>query len=165
MPDTSAVITKVISEHHAIRGHIKLVGDTVNDIEALVTLERAHAEWTQSSITALIEKQNRMQQAMSLLEQGLKNHFAFEEDALLPLLSELLAKAIVHEHHGISRQIDGAKTMLANMKLERAEQRELLSQKSEAQGIINHLCQSVEEHTQHEETIMNMMKKALQGNT
>ena len=60
MPDALAVITRAISEHHAIREHVKLAGDTVNDIEALITLQRAHAQWTQSSISALAEKQNQM---------------------------------------------------------------------------------------------------------
>jgi hypothetical protein len=105
-----------------------------------------------------------MQQAINFLEQGLKNHFAFEEDALLPLFGELLGQAVLREHHEISRQIDGAKTMLANIKLEGLEQRELLSQKSGVQEIINRLCQAVEEHAHNEETILNMVKKALEGN-
>ena len=163
MPDASAVITRVISEHHAIREHVKLAGDAVNDIEALFTLQRAHAGWAQSSITALMEKQNRMQQAINFLEEGLKNHFAFEENILLPLFGELLAKAILHEHHEISRQIENTKTTLANIKLEGLEQRELLSQESGVLRTTNNLSQAVEEHAQHEEIVLNMIKKALEG--
>ncbi len=164
MPDALAVIRRAISEHHAIREHIKLAGDTVNDIEALITLQRANAQWTQSSIGALTEKQNRMQQAISFLEQGLKNHFAFEEEALPPLFGELLMKAILHEHHEISRQIKRAKTTLSNIKLEGLEPRKLLSKKSQIQRTINRICQTVEEHAHHEEIILNMMKKALEKN-
>jgi hemerythrin len=164
MSDALTVITRVITEHRSIREHIKLAGDTVNDIEALVTLRRANAGWTQSSITALMEKQNQMKQTIYFLEQGLKNHFTFEEDAFLPLFGELLAKAILNEHHEISRQIEGVKTMLANINLEGLEQRELLSQKSGIQGAIDRLYQAVEEHAQHEETILNMMKKLLEQN-
>ncbi len=164
MSDALAAITRVISEHHVIRGHIKLAGDTVNDIEALITLRRADAQWTQSPIGALTEKQSQMQQATSFLEQGLKNHFAFEEKALPPLLGDLLMKAILHEHHEISRQIDTAKTTLSSIKLEGLEQQELLSQKSGVQGIINNLRQTVEKHMRHEEIILNMMKKALAEN-
>jgi hypothetical protein len=162
MPDALAVITRVISEHHAIREHVKLAGDTVNDIEALITLQRANAQWTQSSIAALAEKQNRMRQVISFLEQGLKNHFAFEEKALPPLFGNLLMKAIMHEHHEISRQIEHAKTTLTDIKLEGLEQRELLSKKSQIQKTISSICQEVEEHAYHEETILNMMKKALE---
>lgn len=164
MSDALTVITRVISEHHAIREHAKLAGDTVNDIEALVTLQRANALWSQSSIETLIEKQDQMQKAISFLEQGLKNHFTFEEKTLHPLFGDLLMKAILHEHHEISKQIDSAKTTLSNIKLEGLEQRELLSKKSQIQGPITNLNHVVEEHTQHEETILNMMKKALEGN-
>ena len=165
MPDALAVITRAISEHHAIREHVRLAGDTVNDIEALITLQRANASWAQSSIGDLIEKQNRMQQAISFLEQGLKNHFTLEEKALPPLFGDLLMKAILNEHRKISEQIESAKTTLSNIKLEGLEQQELLSKKSQIQGTINHLCQAVEEHAHHEEIVLNMMKKALEENT
>ncbi len=164
MPDALAVITRAISEHYAIREHVKLAGDTVNDIEALFTLHRTQSGWSQTSITALIEKQNQLLQTASFLEQGLKNHFGFEEKALPPLFGELLMKSILHEHHEIGRQIETAKTTLANINLEGLGQRELLSRKSVIQQNINNLCQAVEEHAQHEEVILNMMKKALEEN-
>lgn len=165
MPDALAVVTKVISEHHAIRGHIKLAGDTVNDIEALFTLQRTQSGWSQTSITALLEKRDQLLQAISFLEEGLKNHFDFEEEALPPLFGKLLMKAILHEHHKISGQIGSAKTTLANIKLEGLDQRELFSKKSVIQQNIHNLRQIVEEHAQHEEVILNMIKKALEENT
>ena len=165
MPDALAVITRAISEHHAIRKHVKLAGDTVNDIEAFFTLQRTQSGWSQTSITALIEKQNQLLQTISFLEQGLKNHFGFEEEALPPLFGELLMKAILHEHRGISGQIESAKTTLANIKLEGLDQRELLSKRSVIQQNINNLRQTVEEHAQHEEIVLKMMKKALEENT
>ena len=164
MPDALAVITRVISEHHTIREHVKLAGDTVNDIEALFTLHRAQSGWSQTSITALIEKQNQLLQTISFLDQGLKNHFGFEEKALPPLFGELLMKAILHEHHEIDRQIETAKTTLANTKLEGLGQQELLSKRTVIQQNINNLCQAVEEHASHEEIVLSIIKKALEGN-
>lgn len=164
MSDVSAVITRVISEHQNIREHVKLAGDTVNDIETLLTLQKEQAGWSQSSIAELTEKQDRMQQAISFLEQGLKNHFAFEEKDVLPLFGKLLARAILHEHHEILRQIESAKTTLANMKLEGLEQQDLLSNKSQIQETVSHLGHAVEEHAHHEEIVLNMMKKALEEN-
>ena len=165
MLDALAVITRAISEHHAIRGHIKLAGDTVNDIEALFTLQRTQSGWSQTSITALIEKQNQLLQTISFLEQGLKNHFAFEEEALPPLFGELLMKAILHQHYEIGRQIETAKTTLANIKLEGTDQQELLSKRPVIQRNIDNLCRTVEEHASHEEIVLNMMKKALEEST
>jgi hypothetical protein len=165
MPDDLAVITRVISEHHAIRHHVKLAGDAVNDIEALFTLQRTRAGWSQGSIAALVEKRDQLVQTTSFLEEGLKNHFAMEEEALPPLFGQLLMKAILYEHRGISRLIESAKATLNNVKPELVDQRELLTQKSRVQETIDLLCQVVEEHANHEETILNMMKKALEENT
>jgi hypothetical protein len=164
MWDASAIVERVILEHHAIRRHIKLAGDTVNDIEALFTLQRTQSGWSQTSITALIEERNRLLQAISSLEEGLHNHFSFEEEALPPLFGDLLVKAILHEHNEISSRIRSAKTILANVKPEGLDQRELLSRKSAMQQNINDLSRAIEEHAQHEEAILNMMKKALEEN-
>ncbi len=162
MPDALEVITRAIAEHHAIRGHVRLAGDAVNDIEALFTLQKAYSGWTQSSKQALSAKQDQLQQAMGLLEQGLKNHFTFEKEALAPLFGELLMRAILAEHNNIGRQIESAKTMLATARLEGLSQPELLSKKSEIQQAVNNLCQAVEEHAGHEEIILKMMKQALE---
>ena len=165
MPDALAVITRVIAEHHTIRGHVKLAGDAVNDIEALFTLQRTQSGWSQTSITGLIDKQRQLLQTLNFLEEGLKNHFGFEEKALPPLFGDLLMKALLYAHRQISKQIDGVKTSLANVKLEGLDQHELLSKRSVIQQDINNLLQAVEEHAHHEEIILNMIKKALEGNT
>ena len=162
MADALAVITRAISEHHAIRQHVRLAGDSVNDIEALITVQRAQTGWSQSSIAALEEKRNQMQQAISFLDEGLRNHFGFEERALPPFFGDLLMKAILREHHTIAGQIEGARAAVSNITLEGLEQRALLSQKSAIQAAVNQLCQAIEEHAQHEEIILSMMKKALE---
>lgn len=163
MSDALTIINKVIAEHQLVREHVKLTGDRVNDIEALFTLHKAHSGWTQSSSQTLITKQNELQQAVSFLEQGLKNHFAFEEEALSPLFGELLMKALRLEHEKFRRQIASAKAMLATTKLEGLGQQELLAKKSQIQQAINDLCQMVEEHAGHEEIMLKMIKKALEG--
>ncbi|MFO7996745.1 MAG: hemerythrin domain-containing protein [Dehalococcoidia bacterium] len=165
MPDALVVVTRVISEHHTIREHVRLAGDTINDIEAFLTLQRTQSGWSQASITTLAAKQDQLLQAISFLEQGLTNHFGFEEDNFLPLLGELLAKAILREHNEVSRRVKGVKTTLTSTKLEGLEQQELLSKRSVIQHGINDLRQAVEEHAQHEEAILNMMKKALEEET
>ena len=162
MSDALAVITRVIAEHRVIRERIRLTGEAVNDIEALTTLQRAHAQWTQSSITAMVEKQNQMLQAISFMEEGLKNHFGYEEKYLPPLFGEILMKALLYEHHQISRQLKDAKATLMDIKLEGLEQRELLSKKSQIQQTTSGISQTIEEHAGHEEIILNMMRRALE---
>ena len=164
MRDALAIVTKIISEHHAIKRHIKLAGDTVNDIEALFALQRTQSGWGRTSIAALGEKREQLLQTISFLEEGLRNHFGLEEEFLPPLLGKLLTKAILHEHRRISEQIGTAKSTLAGIELEGLEQRELLSKKSAIQQSIDSLCQAVEEHAQREETILNMIKNTLESN-
>jgi hypothetical protein len=165
MSDALAIVTRVISEHHTMRRHIKLAGDTVSDIEALFALQGAQSGWSQTSIAALIEKRDQLLQTISFMEEGLKNHFDFEEKALPPLFGKLLMKAILHEHHRISGQVGSTKTTLASIEVERLDERDLLSKKSAIQQSINNLHQTIEEHAHHEEVILTMMKKALEQNT
>jgi len=162
MSDKLAMIDKVMEEHHAVRGHVKLVGDSVSDIEAVFSLQQAHARWSQSSLETLSEKQKQLEQAINYLDDGLKNHFSFEEKALFPLLGDLLSRALMLEHRDTINKIQKAKEMVKDTKLEGLSRNEMLSQKSFMQQILSNICQSVEEHAANEEMILKLMKRALQ---
>lgn len=162
MPDALEIISRAIAEHHTIREHLRLAGETVNDVEALITVQKAHAVLTQSSLETLAEKQTRMEQALNFLEQGLKNHFSFEEKYLPPLFGDLLMKALIDEHREVLERISKGKTVLNDTNLEGLEQRELLLKKSTMQETATSIRQAVEEHAYHEEIVLNMMKKTLE---
>ena len=162
MPSALEVITRVISEHRKIAEHTKLSRDTMNDIDALFTLQkkRYQVAWSSTSVTDLIKKRDQLLQTINLLEDGLKNHFGYEEEALPLVFGELLMKAILDEHHEILGQIENAKTTLIN--LEGLDQEELFSKRTVVLESINNLCQTVEDHAHHEETALNTMKKPLE---
>ncbi len=164
MPDALEVITRVISEHRKITEHTKIAGDTMNDIDALFTLEatKRKAGWSATSVTKLIKERGKLLQTINLLGDGLKNHFDYEEKVLPLVLGELLMKAILREHQKIFGQIENAKTTLIN--LEGTDQDELLSKRTVVQESVNNLCQTVEDHAHQEETTLNMMKKAIEEN-
>jgi hemerythrin len=163
MADNLAIVNRAIEEHHNIRGHLKLVGDSISDLEALFSLQKARPDWILSSPEALLEKQAKLQQTISTLDEGLKNHFSFEERLFPPLFGELLMQALILEHRGIKKQIDEAKSLIANTKLEGLSQKELLSRKAQIQQKIEGILQVVEEHAGREETILKMLKKALEA--
>lgn len=163
MADNLKIINRVIEEHHTIRGHVKLVGDSVTDMEALFTLQKARPDWILGSVESLSEKQKNLQQTMSFLDEGLKNHFGFEEKVLPPLFGELLMRALILEHRGIKKQIDEAKSMVSDTKLEGLSQKELLSKKSQIQQKVEGILRLVEEHAAKEETILKMLKTALEA--
>ena len=107
MSDNLAIIERVIAEHQAIRTHVKLVGDALNDQEALESLLKSHADLIPGRVEILSEEKDRLQQTVSSLEEGLNRHFDFEEKVLPPLFGELLMKespeataAVTEPHNG-----------------------------------------------------------------
>jgi len=162
MPDSLATIRKVIEEHQLIRGHLKLVGDTVSDREAVADLEEARIDWIPGRPQSLVEIKENLQQALSSLDEGLKNHFTFEEEALPPLLGEVFMKAIRLDHQEIMKALQQAKTMSTDTKLVGLSRDELMHKEAETQQTINNLCQLVEEHASKEETILEMLQKGLE---
>ncbi len=163
MSDNLEIIRRVIEEHQYIRGHIKLVGDSISDMEAIFSLQKDQSGWSQSSIETLVDKQKKLQQSMSFLDEGLKNHFGFEEEVLPPLFGELLMQSLIFEHREIKNGISEAKSMVTGTRLEGLSQGELLVQKSRLQQVISNICRVVEEHAAKEETILKMMKRALEA--
>jgi len=164
MPDALEIITRVISEHRKITDYAKLTGDTINDIDAIFALEttKRKAAWSATSVTELIKKRDQLLQTIDLLEDGLKNHFGYEEETLPLVFGELLMKPIIHEHHEILGKIENAKTTLIN--LERLDRDELSSKRTVVLESVNNLCQTVEEHAHHEETALNAMREVIEEN-
>jgi hemerythrin len=163
MADNLKIVNRAIEEHHTIRGHVKLVGDSISDLEALFSLQKARPDWILSSTEALSEKQGKLHQTISALEEGLKNHFSFEEKLLPPLFGEFLMQALILEHREMKERIDETKSLLANAKLEGLSRRELLAQKAHIQKKVEDILQLLEEHAGKEETILKMLQKALQA--
>ena len=161
MEDNLAIINRIIEWHQAIRGHVKLVGDSMSDQEALSALEKTRSDWIPGRLEILSEKQERLQQTMGFLDEGLKNHFNYEEEALPPLLGELFMRALILDHREIKKEIDEAKRIVAETRLEGLSREELLSRESHIEQMINNICQLVEEHATKEEIILEMLQRAL----
>ena len=163
MEDALAVVNRIIEWHQTIRGHVKLVGDSISDREALLTVAQTSPEWIPGQLESLDEKQKKLQQAVSLLEDGLSNHFDFEEKALPTLLGELFMKALRLEHQEVRDTIGRVKTMAVEMKTGDMSRDELLTQEAEIQQAIGDMCQLIEEHANREEAMLDMLRRALQS--
>ena len=160
--DNLAIINKVIEEHQTLRGHVKLVGDSISDQEAIASLTKARTDWIPGRPEIMAEKQKRLQQALSSLDEGLKNHFDSEEEVLPSLLGELVMRAIILDHREIIKEIDKAKSLAADIQIEGLSRDELMSQESHIQRVINRISYLVEDHANSEEVILRMAEKALQ---
>jgi len=162
MLDNLAKIKEIIEEHQTIRGHVKLVGDSITDQEALLSLQSARPDWIPGRLEILSEKQNRLQQTIGFLSEGLKNHFAKEEKLLPPLLGKFLMQALSLEHHEIGKVINEARSMVVSTKLEGLSREDLMSKEAEIQQIVNSLCHLIEEHADKEDLMLEMVQRALE---
>jgi hemerythrin len=162
MQDKRTLIKRIIDEHQTIKQHIKLVGDSISDQEALNALQKAHSDFIPGRPEIISEKQKSLQQTMAFLEDGMKKHFDFEEKVLPPLLGELLGQALALEHRDIKRQIEADKATVANIRLEGLSREELLEKETYIEEVIDALLQLIEGHAAREETVLGMIQSALE---
>lgn len=162
MSDYLAVINRIIDEHRHIRSHAKLVGDSINDQEAMMSLQKVRPNWIPGQMELLAEKQNKLTQTISFLNEGLTNHFAREEKYLPPLLGDFLMDAIVMDHQGIKAAIEETRDTVASTELEGLSREELLSEEMKIQQKISNLLSLIEDHASREELILEMVQKVLE---
>jgi hemerythrin len=159
--DYLTIINKTIEAHRVIRGHIKLVGEAIPDKEALFNLSRESPNWLPGQ-ARLAEKQQKLQQTLSALDEGLKNHFAFEEKYLPPLLGEFLLRALLADHRLIKDELSNAKSMAFDTNLTALNPEEIAAYQFRIHQKINGLREMVEEHATREDVVLNWLKRALQ---
>lgn len=162
MSDGLDILRKVIEQHRAIEGQIELVADSISDQEAVVSLERAQPDWIIGRPEILSERQNKLKQIINSLDEGLKNHFAYEEKALPPLLGELLMRALMLDHQQIREQIDEAKSIVADTRLVGLSREELLTKESDMRQMVNNVCQLIKGHAAREEIILGIVGRELE---
>ena len=163
MSDVLDVIKRLVDEHQTVRQNLKLVGDKVSDREALTSLESARADWVPGQQQLLVEKREKLRQTLSMLDEGLRNHFAFEEQSLPPLLGGLLMRGLIIEHQEMKETIREAQSLVGASQLEGLKREELLAQEMKIRQKVSDLCQMVEEHAGKEDMFLAMMQRALEG--
>jgi hypothetical protein len=158
--DDLEVVRKAIEEHHKVRSNIRLVGEAMNDMEAVFGLQQANADWSQGSVQGLSETVDRMQRTINGLSAGLKNHFGFEELYLPPVFGDNLMKALLMEHGDVRQKLDAcAGSIVADVR--GLPQGKLLSYRSVVQRLVAELGNAIENHTSREEIILKMLERAL----
>lgn len=162
MTDHLDIIKKVADEHDAIKGNIKLVGDTITDGEAKRTLEKLRSEWIPGQLDVLSTRMEKLKGALAALKAGLDNHFAFEEESFPPILGDILMKALLIEHKQIKQEIGDAQKLLDEVNLEGLKREEVIAKEMQVQQVITRIMHIIENHADKEETIMEMLRKALE---
>jgi hemerythrin len=162
MEDNLAIIKRIINWHQTIREHVKLVGEAVTDREAMIALGETRTDWIPGRLEILSEKHEKLQQTMSFLDEGLQNHFAYEEKVLPPLLGKLFMRALILDHQEIRKEIGEAKLTVTETRLQGLSREELLSKESDIQQVIDGTLELIEEHANREEIILDMLRRALE---
>jgi hypothetical protein len=160
--DDLELIHKTIEEHHKLRGNLRLVGEAVNDMEGLFSLQQAHASWSQSSAQGLPETMERMQRTIRGLSEGIRNHFGFEERYLPPVFGPNLMKALVFEHNEVRKKLDVCATSVLE-DIRGQPQEKVLAYRSTVQEVVADLTSAMENHATREEVVLNMLARALEA--
>lgn len=160
--DYLAIIRRIMDEHKAVVERFKLAGESLNDREALTGLEKVREDLMADFKSTAFEKQEKLEQALTLLENGLKNHYDFEEEALPFLMGELLTEALTLEHKQLLSGIEQARSVIKSVRLEGLSRDEQLNEESVMYGLINRLRRQKEDHLNREEAILIMLQKALE---
>jgi|ETNmetMinimDraft_16_1059900.scaffolds.fasta_scaffold91138_1 hemerythrin len=162
MTDHLKIIQNVTNEHNALKGNIKLVGDTVTDHEATTTLQKLRSGWIPGQLDVLDTRLDNLKQALSRLKKGLDSHFAFEEKTFPPLLGDMLTKALLMEHTQIMKEMDSSQKLLSEVNFNGLSREEIIAKEMQIQQVISRLAAIVESHHEKEETVMELIRKALQ---
>ncbi|MEE8619234.1 MAG: hemerythrin domain-containing protein [Dehalococcoidales bacterium] len=163
MSDYLAKINEILEEHRTIRSGVKLVGDSVSDQEALVSLKSVRSDWTPGRLELVSEKQRKLKQTMSFLEEGLRSHFSKEQDMLPALLGEFLMQSLLLEHQEIIEKIDEVRLVATDSTPEGLTEAELESRDSEIKQKISDFSRRLEEHADKEELMLEMVVRALKA--
>jgi len=162
MVDQLAIVARLIEDHHKVRTNLKLVGDSVSDLEGLISLERVKPDWMIAPSELLAEKHDKLLQTISSLREGMENHFSYEEKHLPPIFGELITHALVLEHVEIKKALGGLQSTLDNTKLAGLTSEQLMTARWNIQQKIEDLRHLIEEHATKEDVCIEMVRRALE---
>jgi|WetSurMetagenome_2_1015567.scaffolds.fasta_scaffold275051_2 hypothetical protein len=158
--DQIEIIQRTIQEHHKIRNHIRLVGDAMNDMEAIVNLQHADTSWGQHSVQDVEKNMDHLKQTVSQLNEGLSNHFGFEEKWLPDVFGQTLMKALILEHDEVRDHMAKCKAAFID-DIKQFTREKLLTYRTLIQHDIDDLTGLIESHANREEIVLLMIEKAL----
>jgi len=161
MPDYLAKIKEIIEEHHTVRENVKRVGESVSDQEALDSLKSTRSGWAPGKLDIIAEKQSRLQETVNFLREGMLAHFIKEEEFLPAVLGDFLMRGLLIEHKEMNELLSRALEMARDTNLQGLSPEALTDRDNEIKTLINHLCEVIENHADKEDSMLDMVEKAL----
>jgi uncharacterized protein YfkK (UPF0435 family) len=106
MQDEIEKVKHILEEHTGIKERSKVVGEEINDLEALEDLKMLRESFSGTEEIVLADKLKELKQAMSFFIDGLRKHFDDEEKLFPEILGEPLSRALVYKHRQIMEDIN-----------------------------------------------------------
>ena len=158
MPEYLDRIREIIVEHRAILSYVKQVGDSISDKAALTSLERARL--VSGGPEYLTQELVPLKQTLAQLDEGLKNHFAREEEWLPPVLGKFLMRALLIEHRDMQKSIDDARSAAMDPVVEKLSKQELIAKDAELKKLVARLSRLIRRHARMEDRVLGMLERA-----
>ena len=162
MQDEIERVKHIIEEHTAIRERSKVVGDEINDLEALKDLKLLRDSFSGTEEIVLADKLKELKQAMSYFIDSLRKHFDDEEKLFPGILGEPLTRALTHEHSQITEGITSLIAVGDHAGLDQISQQRSPAIVMYIFQRINALRKLVEEHALKEDVVLQMLLVGLQ---
>lgn len=146
------VIENILHEHDAIREHVRAVSGLMDGWEEVEqgTLDEPDARVIPAVLTGHIS----LKQTMGYLDDGLHQHFSYEEEIMPGLIGNPLMEAVEIEHQEIQRQLQEINFILLNVNLPG-----LLANLDYLKMIVNNLRNLVESHCSTEDVMLILLKR------
>lgn len=162
MTDKLAVIRHVIETHHTIRENVLALGGSMSDLEALFMIRGEYADWSQTSLDELVAKRTKLKESLTLLENGLIKHFAYEEENLPDILGEVMFKGLVFEHNRMRKDLSEAKMIVTETQIDSANRENIALFKTRLQQLLDTLGRQIESHATREEMVLDFAREGLE---
>jgi hypothetical protein len=165
MEGVAAIIERIIAEHNVILDSFKSAERVANDAAALKGLEKGKDSFMPGRLVSE-EGLNRLEAARAKVDQGLNDHFhweettlmeaflAFKADNLVPLLKTLMA-----EHHEIRSGLSQLKTLVAELISGGLSHQIWEAKAYDMRAFMTNLHKTVETHAINEQRLLNDLLK------
>jgi hypothetical protein len=161
--DMKSALAIILGEHRAILDHLRLVGESLNDVEAMQSMEQTESKVLDNMVKPMQAKVDGVMKSLAALEAGLKEHYTHEETLLPPILGEVLTEALKIQHDELLTEIAAARSVVARCKLSGLTSAEKTTEEMLMHSLLDRIRREKERHTRQEESVLEWARIALEA--
>lgn len=171
MEEVLAIIERIIQEHKVLIRGVHNLERGVNDAEAMAGFEKAKDAFMPGRFE---QKQGlqQLQDLMRIVDTGLRNHFRFEETALIAAFEkhgdkELASalQSLLLEHKDIRNRLGHSKRHISELVSGNMTHHLWEASAHDMRAHMSHTRKLIEAHTSIEQELLHKLKRRLQEKT